>query len=114
MARGSMDTKRPNMTTPQKKTVPELLNGLGQTKSQVAKKLRDNKIKGIRGNVLSCPIALYLQKKGFKDASVGLSSTWLDQSYDSTKVPLPKPVQDFITAFDRDGMYKALEKKAAQ
>lgn len=81
--------------------------GEGKTKSQVAKKLRDAKIKGIQNSAGSCPIAAYLKKKGFANVAVGGDRAWISDDLDAAE-NLPQGCKEFIQAFDHQHQYKAL------
>ncbi len=100
------------------------LKGLGSGKHKIAECLKENKIKGVRGDTESCPVAVFIKKKVFpKSISVDVDSNTVtvgfkgkgqdDEQYVS--VDLPKAVQAFIADFDSDDeeSYGFLVKKSA-
>jgi len=80
------------------------LASLGETTCEVASKIQRAGIKGSKGSCISCPVARYLQSRGYLGAKVGAGSTTFYGDY----VLNPSPVQQFVTAFD-NGLYPELE-----
>jgi hypothetical protein len=80
----------------------DVLDALGSTPEEIARTLQDKGIRGVRKSKCACPIAHYLQLKGFKDAEVG--------AFTEVSRVLSDGMRDFIYAFDR-GEYPELEEK---
>lgn len=81
------------------------LGALGETRAEVAKSLRALGIKGMRRNVVHCPIANYLRHKGYVPDIVSTNGVGVWVSLDGTTavvivVDTPKPIASFIGAFD--------------
>lgn len=80
----------------------QVLSELGNTGPRVAKKLEALGFQGVPGCPWRCPVAKYLLSffPG-SDLSVGVPGVWGKDF----EVALPKPIVDFIRAFDK-GKYK--------
>ena len=90
--------------------IDRLLEELGETKKEVAKKLISLGIKGKRGNCKSCPISKYLTKKRIKNAHTSKYQVFIRREIGKPAgkyFDLPAPVYNFITAFD-EGKYPHL------
>ena len=83
----------------QKKIYKEL-ESLGATKDKVAQSLNKLGIKGIPKRITYCPIAKYLNSKGYGDAQVCFDEVIIQGG--NTIVEMPKACAEFVQAFDRD------------
>lgn len=93
----------------------QLLRQLGETRGQVAAMLRRSDIKGYREDSDQCPVANWLnQRIADDDALCSVSDScirlWPLPICDvHVEIDMPKPVRDFVHAFDKRGMYANLE-----
>lgn len=78
-----------------------LLRELGTTADEVAETLRRHDVRGYHRNLDHCPVARYLAMMTNYFAKVGSGSATFYLSSSVLGVWLPKPVRDFIEAFDR-------------
>lgn len=81
--------------------VRRLLRELGTNADEVADTLRRHDVKGYHRHRDHCPVARYLAMMTNYFAKVGSGSATFYLSSSVLGVWLPKPVRDFIEAFDR-------------
>jgi len=87
----------------------QLLAELGSTRSEVAQTLRSAGIKGTKKSARDCALALYLRAVVTGDMRVGSVVVWgptvvVHRSGGlrlPIRLPVPDPVQAFISGFDR-------------
>lgn len=90
------------------------LTGMGSTREEVAKTLRDAGIKGKRRCAGECPVALYLmQDEELPEATVASRAPMAMAGPQGGRVVirLPTPVEEFVNAFD-SGRYEDLDAEA--
>jgi hypothetical protein len=94
-------------------TVTDLLRNLGDTADAVADTLHMAGVTGVTDNVFADPVANYLKLRGIQSPEVDLECVALDayENPDMTDGPFrvhhPRPVRDFLVAFD-NGEYADL------
>ena len=78
--------------------VRKVLGSLGATRTEVAKTLEKEKIKGIWCHAKQCPVARYVRKK--MKTRCKITMTRLYSNVGKVQIEMPKPVSKFIDAFD--------------
>lgn len=80
----------------------EAISSLGDNADTIAKRLKKLRIKGEVSNPKSCPIAVYLSKKGFEsvDVTYGGIRTMSQEPQIKYKMTTPKYLQDFLRLLD--------------
>jgi hypothetical protein len=88
----------------------EDLTALGETKQEVHDRLLALGLKGEPGEdlVAGCPVMEYLRLNGYRDVDVREDGAFMASGH--PPVPAPKPVTEFIVAFD-DWEYLDLVRK---
>ncbi len=81
----------------------KLLDDLGKTPKQIAKKLLSLDCKGYKSNAYFCPIAQYLKSNGYRSIEVDIHSIYGDTEL----VEASKSISNFIEQFD-EGKYPSL------
>lgn len=85
------------------------LEALGKTPEEVAAALRAAGIKGERGSMCHCPLAMYLRSLGAEKAEVGSYVFYpTGEILTSRSVQLPEACSDFIDKFDCEGAFDDL------
>jgi hypothetical protein len=91
-------------------TVLELLNDLGSSPEDVAKRLLVEDCPGEPFCPRSCPVAVYLLRHGFRFVQVGWAAVvWLDEQENWRVVETPEPVAAFLLEYDK-GHYPELRR----
>lgn len=80
--------------------ITSMLDELGTTAEEVRSSLKALNISGIPKTPCHCPIANFLKLKVAISSSVGRYEVLLISELESYSVPLPQPVQSFISKFD--------------
>ncbi len=90
------------------KTITELLAELGDAPDAIAAALRDRGVVGCREYCRRCPIAVYLQRNGIREASVthSIADGWENGRFKTVTMPIQ--VRRFVMNMDR-GEYPDLE-----
>lgn len=96
----------------EKQMVGKLLQALGTKREDVAKELLRLRCKGGRSVGETCPVAVYLKKRGVRDPNVTRHTIYfdlldVDDAPYGDSVKTPGPVRAFLDAFD-SGEYPKL------
>lgn len=99
------------MTT--KSEVYALLESLGGSLDEIAASLCEQNIKGEMGKSRTCPVALYLHRRGiYAEVMVKHTDVTMlvmgEESYSSVTIDNPNAVAEFVEAFD-DHKFPELE-----
>lgn len=82
--------------------ISEAIKTLGDTEEKISQTLREKGIKGTRGELDSCPVAIYLTEKLGKKIRVGAYSAWAEDNPNESNVDLPEWVSEWVKYFDRE------------
>jgi len=100
--------------------IKNALDELGNTEKEVYRTIKKMNMLGNPDSFKSCPVALYLKNRLYKEKSiseniivnlyvVGSSQVFVDDdTVEGLRVDIPKPVSKFINSFD-DGKYPELQ-----
>lgn len=97
---------------PEKAFVDTITKELGTSVKSIRQNLKKMKIKGDRSEVGSCPLANYLQARGFDEVSVDgdVEVYNIGGASESFHFSLPQAFHDFVSQFD-DGKFPELDEK---